>query len=71
MNIRSMQKKEKQLHTFLKDISTTVSPVKLKRAMASPYSSTCTGILFFGWAFSVGGRSCRHSELDCNGDTNK
>lgn len=43
--------------TFLKDISTTVSPLKLKRAMASPYSSTCTGTLFFGWAFSVTGRS--------------
>ena len=44
-------------HTFLKDISTPVSPVKLKRAIASPYSNTCTGALFFGWAFSVGGSS--------------
>lgn len=43
--------------TFLKDISTTVSPLKLKRATASPYSSTCTGTLFFGWAFSVTGSS--------------
>lgn len=45
--------------TFLKDISTTVSPLKLKRATASPYSSTCTGTLFFGWAFSVTGSSWR------------
>lgn len=48
--------------TFLKDISTTVSPLKLKRATASPYSSTCTGTLFFGWAFSVTGSSCRRPE---------
>lgn len=48
--------------TFLKDISTTVSPLKLKRATASPYSSTCTGTLFFGWAFSVTGRSWTRPE---------
>jgi len=34
--------------TFLKDISTWVSPLKLNFATASPYSNTCSGDGFLG-----------------------
>lgn len=34
--------------TFLKDISTWVSPLKLNLAIASPYSNTCNGDGFLG-----------------------
>lgn len=43
--------------TFLNDISTCVSPLKLNLAIASPYSRICTGGNFLGWAFSAGGSS--------------